>query len=243
MTNKTNPPGFRPYDGQMTVRVNYDVNLSGMDLKDIIDFRIRKVNEYSSLNIFPRDYIPLKKIYASLTSGAYWDNAARFYIANPYLLIILSFAGYVRPLSTDLYDIEVKYSNRAIYETYTQENTRKVFHQLYYQGTHPGVIRINMVNAFDAGLIYASIDKERSKNIDFKWNNSIQNISNGIYSQSGFYHFGRGGKNNLSPADPNGRIKLIGKDTETIICIKLYREKPGDIEQKEDFTYIVRLIP
>ena len=65
MMNKTNPPGFRPYDGQMTVRVNYDVNLSGMDLKDIIDFRIKKVNEYSSLNIFHRDYLPIKKIIYS----------------------------------------------------------------------------------------------------------------------------------------------------------------------------------
>jgi hypothetical protein len=238
---------FKPYNGVYTLSINPVTALDGMSLQEIADFRIGKVNEYSILNIFPPDYNPLKlphsKIYNSITSGADWLHPAQFYISNPYLLIVVTCANHVTPLALGFYHKEVRYSNLAIEEIYEGEDARKWFRQLYSYEDYPGVIRIWTVNACDACLFYTNVDKRRTVNIDFSWNNSPGNITNTIYNLSEFFHTGRYGKNNLSPANANGRIKLLNRDSYTCIYIKLWRKRPQNINQKEDFAYIIKIIP
>lgn len=235
---------LNPYQGELMLKVNQDFNLDGLSIEQIARFRIEKVKEYATLNIFPLNYDPLKpphnKIYGTITSGKNWMADAQFFMANPYLLIVLTYANYATPLGMNLRNTKIKYRNRTIEEIYDAD-ARQWFYKLYYYEDYPGIIRVNMVNAFDAGLTYASIDKERSTNIDFNWKNSPENITASLYSQPGFYHCGRAGKNNLSPADPMGWIKLISKYKETCIYVKLWREKPKNKNQKEDFAYIIKI--
>lgn len=237
---------FKPYNGVYTFSINPVIILDGMSLQEIADFRIGKVNEDSILNIFPPDYNPLKpphnKIYNSITSAAEWLHPAQFYISNPYLLIILTCANHVTPLALGFYNKGVRYSNTAIEEIYEGEEAREWFRQLYSYEDYPGVIRVWTVNAYDACLFYANVDKNRTVNINFNWNNSPSNIMNTIYNLSEFFHLGRYGKNNLSPANANGRIKLLNRDTYTCIYIKLWRKRPQNIDKKEDFAYIIKII-
>ncbi|MFH1613130.1 MAG: hypothetical protein ABIB46_05360 [bacterium] len=234
----------KPND-KRTIEINFKTCLNGMSLKEIADFRIQKTKEYSFLGIFSPKYHPLKvphdKIYRAISPCINWQDSAQFYISNPYLLIICSCANHVTPLMINCLNPKVEYSNKVIKEIYKGEDAVRWFEDLYSYPDYPGIVRIWMVNAYDAGLFYANVDISRSSNIS----PSImpENIINSVYSNSGFFHKGRYGTNNLSPADPKGRIKLLKKDIYTCIYVKLWRERPKSKNQLEDFTYIVEVIP
>jgi len=240
-------PEFKPYSGVLSLEINPIVSLNGMSLQEISDFRIKEVNKYHLLNIFPPNYDPLKpphnKIYRSINSGAEWLHPAQFYLCNPYLLIVLTCARHVTPLATFCNNIEIEYSDSSIEEIYKGDNAFQWYQMLYAYEDYPGIVRIWMVNAYDAGLFYARIDKKRSANIDYNWSKNPENIVNSIYSQPGIFHKGRYSKNNLSPKDTNGRIKLLKKDAYTCIYVKLWRKKPNSEYQNEDLAYIIKINP
>lgn len=236
-----------PYAGDYSIKVNPVTRLDGMTLEEIAGFRVQKVKEYEILNIFPPDYNPLQephsRIYGSITSGANWLYSAQFYITNPYFLIVISGGNYVNPLAEVCENVEISYSNASIEESYKAEDALKWFKRLYSYKDCPGIIRIWMVNAYDAGFFYASVDTQKSSNIDLLWNYPPEHIINAVYSNSGCFHLGRKGVNNLSPLDNNAQIKLKTRDAETVIYVKLWRESPVNKNQKADFSYLVKIIP
>ncbi len=220
--------------------------LDRLSLQEIADFRMKKVAQYSFLNIFPPGYNPLAgasaRIYKKIEPGALWVGQTPFYIANPYLLIILSNAYRVLPIDLPCHDLSVTYDS-AIIEERLQGATAKCFFDLVYgeSAEHPGTLRVNMVNAYDSGFHYVSIDKEQSLNIQaYK---SSGNIVGGLFSQPSFYHRGRHGSNNISPEDKNGWITLQEEGAATRIFFKLWRNKPASPENTADMLYIIYIIP
>lgn len=251
LREKTRLENFKPYSGETdTIKVNPITDIGGLAHDAFAKFRKSKVKEYSLLNIFPEDYGPFNgqhnNIYGQITPYANWVEGARFYICNPYLLIILSCANHITPLAfycRNKENIKVKYSNRKIEEIYEGREALNWFNTLYSYDDYPGIIRVWMVNAKDAGLRYACIDKNKTINVDFDWSSSANSIVNSAYTCGEFFHVGKYNLNNLSPANMNGRIKLLGKNRYTCIYIKLWMVKPVDITQEEDFAYVVKIIP
>ncbi|MBN1383772.1 MAG: zinc ribbon domain-containing protein [Elusimicrobia bacterium] len=242
---------FKPYSGETdAIKVKPVSDLGGLTHDAFAKFRKGKVQEYSFLNIFPENYEPFDTshscIYGEIAPIVNWIEGAQFYICNPYLLIILSCANHVTPIAfycKNKGKIKVKYCNRKIEETYNGQEALNWFDIVYSYGSYPGVLRVWMVNAKDTGLMYVCIDKEKTVNIDFAWNSSANNIINSAYTCREYFHVGKYNQNNLSPANTNGRIKLLGKNRYTCIYFKLWMVKPDDINQKEDFTYIIKIIP
>ncbi len=233
------------YSSEYIIKYNKVLNLDGMTLDEIKKVRKYLVKEYENMNIFPDNYIPDKNIYNGISSGKNWTRDAEYYISRPYNLIILSYAGYATPINKGPFENkEIKYADRAINEIYEGEDAEKWYDRLYLYGDKPdGVFRINTTNAHDAGYKYASVDQEKSKNIDFNWNNTKNNIVNEVYDKSGFYHLGKNG-NNLSPKNRKEWLRIESRNEETCIYVKLWRDRPEDIiSQQEDIAYVIRVIP
>ena len=234
---------FKPYTGQIDIQINLISQLFGMTKQTLHEFRKSKIDEHAILNIFQPAYVLCSKIFDTIEYDKDWVNSAQFYICNPYQLIILSNVNSITALIDYCKNPEIKYSNRTIEETYRGNDAEWLFKQIYSTEAEPGKIRLWMVNAYDAGLKYANIDKQKSENIDFAYNTSSEDIVNSAYSQPCLFHVGRYNKNNLSPADINGRLKISERDKYTCIYVKLWLLKPQDIAQQEDFAYIIKIIP
>ena len=221
--------------------------LDGMDLQEIADFRTAMVAKYESLNIFPTGYNPLQgnsaRIYTSIAPGAKWIGAIPFYIANPYCLIILSCAQRVMPINMHCRDSEVMYGDGRIEETFKGENARCFFDMAYGETAPlPGTLQVTMVNAYDSGFYFASIDAVQSQNIrpDIK----PGGIVGGIFSQSSFYNMNpKHGKNNISPEDLKGLVSLGQRDALTKIFIKLWRARPQSASDLADMQYVFSIEP
>ncbi|MEW6555977.1 MAG: zinc ribbon domain-containing protein [Elusimicrobiota bacterium] len=237
---------FNPYTGEANINVNPVTVLNSFTRDEFINFRKNRVAEYSFLNIFPKDYSPHDSIFGSITFGVDWVEGIPFYVCNPYLLIILTCADHATPIAyycKNTTNIKVNYSNGKIEEIYEGEEALNWFNILYSYDDNPGIIAIRMVNARDAHLLYACIDKEKTVNVDFSWSASPNNITNSIRNTYGFFHVGKYGKNNFSPEDNCSWLKLSARNKYTCIYIKLYLMKLVDINQKEDFAYIIKIIP
>ncbi len=232
------------------VETSFEIDLlspiSGMSFEEIVEFRKMKVDENSYLNIYPKNYEPLniphKVIYYRITPFENWTELAEFYLRNPYLLIVIARKVSTMPLRYHCESVDIKYSFGKIEETISGTDAKIWFDELYKKD-QSGIMRIWMINAHDAGFLYIGIDKQKSKNIDYSYFSQKTNIINSPYANTSFYHVGQYGENNLSRADPNGRIKLISKNAHTIIYIKLWRDRPKNYNDKEDFAYIINVIP
>ncbi|MFA6093838.1 MAG: zinc ribbon domain-containing protein [Elusimicrobiota bacterium] len=239
--------GFKPFIGGARIWVASAQSLASMTREQFMAFRKEKVAEYSFLNIFPSDYDPFNgprgQIYGGISFGKDWVEDAQFYIRNPYLLITLCQAPYINPILLNSGYPDVRYSTGSITETYAGETAARFFRQIFSGENADGSVRIWMVNAFDAGLTYAHLSRERSQNLDFSAVSSEGNISRSVYSNHGFFHVGHYGKNNLSPNDPDGIVKVEQRDKPTVFYLKLWAKQPADPTQKEDFAYIIRVIP
>ncbi|MBI4650181.1 right-handed parallel beta-helix repeat-containing protein [Candidatus Desantisbacteria bacterium] len=180
------------------IKTSPRISLNGTTKKQIADFRIQKVNEYYNLNLFSVNYDPLKepgnKIYGSITDGADWMEDTQYYICNPYLLMIITYQNYIRPFEFSSQVSEIKYFNNIIEEIYDKESARRFFldleYYMIYAEAYERVVELWMVNAYDAGYLYANIDIDKSANIK-PYKDTSTNIINSIYSNSSFYHYGR----------------------------------------------------
>ena len=221
--------------------------LDGMDLQEIADFRTAKVAQYESLNIFPAGYNPLQgnsaRIYTSIAPGAKWTGAAPFYLANPYCLIILSCARSVTPVNLRCRDIEVLYGDGQIQEIIKGENARCFFDTAYgATAPLPGMLQVTMVNAYDSGYYFASIDKDQSQNI--KLDTKPGSIAGGIFCQSSYYNMiPQQGKNNIGPEDQKGWVSLGKRDALTKIVVKLWRTRPQSAAAQADMQYVFSIEP
>ena len=89
-----------------------------------------------------------------------------------------------------------------------------------------------MVNAFDAGFPFAHLDRARSENVLPEA--SPANVTNGLFSQSSFFHVGRYAANNISPEDRKGWVRLSRPDARTLLTVKLWRRQPPSPKDDSD---------
>lgn len=244
---------FTPYEG--SIFLEHDVFTSDFERtapnalnfasKDsIASFRINKVKRYSQLKIFPENYHPFKSyhknIYNSITPKKTWVSSVVYYIANPYLLVVVSNAGYVNPLNLLYPYCDLFYKNGVIKETHSGAEARKWFDYVFdKKNDHPGKVWLVMVNGVDAGLFYAFVDVNRSKNV--KKSPKPSNITRRVHRPVYHYHVGKYKKNNLSPNDPNAWVTLKEKNVDTKIHVKLWYDKPDSASENPDITYIFNI--
>ena len=215
--------------------------LDGMGIDEIAAFRRNKVEEYAFLGIFPADYDPLHgpgaRIWKSISPGANWLGPSVYYVANPYLPIVLTCANHVTPLALFCPQGEVVYEGGRIVESHRGEDARcwsaRVWDPAY--ADHPGQVRAVMVNAYDAGFPFAHVDISASQNI--ARDDSSDHITRGLHSQSSFFHLGRYTVNNISPEDHRAWLRLLERGAATRVVIRLWRQIPPSPAQEADLTY------
>jgi hypothetical protein len=240
---------FVPYAG--TVKIENDISaaqvrsgsrtaLDGMNHEEIARFRLDKVERYRQLNIFHSRYHPFKSyhkdIYGSITAGKDWLPPAAYYIANPYVLIVMTCANHVTPLNYYCPDVSITYDNGVIEEVHSDRNAACWFSRVFKSEDYPGRVRLMTVNARDAGFFYIYVDVDRSMNV--KRSNNPQNLTNCATTVRSFYHMGKYGVNNISPAYSNHWLSLEEENEETLIYVKLWREKPSSVDLEADLVYV-----
>lgn len=230
-----------------SIDTNAKTALDGLDLDQIVEFRLRRVRELGDLGIFPASYHPLQgpswRIYQPITPKARWLGPTPYYLANPHVLIVVTSANHMTPLNLLCPDVSLRLDGAVIEERHTGAAAQCWFRWLY-EGSyaeHPGVARLVMVNAYDAGLRYAHVDRERSVNV--RDEGAPDNVVRGFFSQSSVFQFGKYQANNISPEDPRGWVRLERQSVGTRIYVKLWREAPVDAAQKPDFVYDVVVEP
>ena len=244
---------YTPYEGSVEIEQDYNTSnefpggetaIDHFNKEEFSEFRISRVKKYGFLNIFPGDYNPFKsyhnRIYGSINFNKGWLGPTPFYIANPYNLIIISKADHVTPVNLICRGGKIVCRGNTIRETYRGENAKCWFEVLINLNEY-GHIRITMVNAYDAGFIYAHVDKDKSVNIiEGEYS---PNIMNSLFSQHSFFHVGKYGVNNLSPRDTRGWIKINKPYARTRIFVKLWQEKPESLKEDGELNYIIDIIP
>jgi len=236
---------FVPYNGEINIIHDTKANLDGMSHEEIASFRIKKVKEYEILNFYHPEYDPFKpphnRIYGMITPYKDWLTPVPYYIANPYLLIILTCANHVTPLNWYCPEVQIKYSSRKIEEIRKGESAICWFEKVFTSPDYPGQIRAVMVNAFDAGFYYSTLDISRSFNIE----ESIdpENIANTVHTGNAFYHVGKYRVNNLSPENRKEWIKIKERDKDTKLYFKLWRKKPESKDSPPDIVFEFKILP
>jgi hypothetical protein len=218
--------------------------LDGMDREQLTAFRREKVEKYRQLGFFHPGYSPFSpphdRVFGPITPGADWLYSVPYYIANPYLLVILVPAHHVTPIDMYLDEVDILYRNGTLVETVRGASARRWFEAVYASDI-PGSIRLVMVNAWDAGFRYIHLDPSLSKNI--KPGERPDNVTRTWYSQHCIFHVGKYKKNNLSPEDRRAWIELRKRDEPTRLHVKLWRAKPGDVGDRADLAFIFTIDP
>lgn len=210
--------------------------LDAMTHAQIASYRKEKVRQYETLNLFPPGYEPFRsshnKIYGQITPRVAWVTTVPYYVANPYILLSLTHAGYVAPFTVFLNDVDILYSNGKITETHRGRNFAQWKSFLAHR---PGSIAVTMTNAWDAGFYFIHLVEQRSENVMPA--TAPSNVGKSFYTQSGFYHVGQHHKNNLSPDDRRGHITLRDSRAPTKLVFLLWRSQPVSLESKPDLVY------
>ncbi len=246
---------FKVYPG--SVRIERDLRavslsgtsptaLDGMDREQLAAFRLEKVEKYRQLGFFHPGYSPFTpphfRIYGPITPGADWLYSVPYYLANPYLLIVLVAANHVTPIDIYLTDVSILYLEGTLSETISGASARSWFEYVYSSHVdYPGWIRLVMVNAWDAGFRYIHLDPSLSSNI--KPSERPDSVTRSWHSQHSFFHVGRYKKNNLSPEDRRGWVELLERDRPTRLHVKLWRTKPVDVSDRADLIFIYNIDP
>ena len=229
---------------RVSITVNVAASLDGLPKEQIFALRKSEVEKHAELGIFPKNYEPSSRVFGQMQDRGGWVKDVRFFINNPYLLVLNSSHPYVNVLTPYCDVPAVTYSEKKISESYQGEAAKKWFYYIYdYYKQNNQIIRLWFANAYDAGFRFAHIDKKRSLNVDLTWKNSQDSPVNGVYSGSEFFHVGHLAKNNISPRDERATIRLVTRDTKTVIYIKLWKNKPASRDATEDFAYIIRMEP
>jgi len=220
--------------------------LDGMDRKQFAAFRLQKIEKYRQLGFFHPGYSPFaaphKKIFSPITPGADWLYSVPYYIANPYLLVILVSPEHVTPIDMHVDAVNIQYRNGVLSETIPGASARQWFAVVYSSRyAHAGMVRLIMVNAWDAGFRYIHLDPALSSNIETS--EHLNNVTRSWHSQRCVFHLGRYKKNNLSPEDRRGWVKLRARDVSTIFHIKLWRAQPAAVSDPADLLFIITIDP
>jgi hypothetical protein len=230
--------------GRHEIKVNPTRPIHKWSKQRIVALRKELVNQYKELGVYPEGYIPRGDIYSQVDGNADWKHDTQFFVHNPYLLALTSAAGMVNTLLPYCGVTAVKYSKGSIQATYKGEQARLWFRWLFeYYKEHNGILKLWLVNSLDAGFMYVHVDLSLSVNVE-PFLKGKRNITNSIHMAEDFYHVGSShGKNNISPLDRRAWLRLVRKDAPTIIYIKLWRTRPSNVDEKEDFAYIISAEP
>ncbi len=228
----------------VSIPVNVAASIDGLPKGQIFSLRKAEVEKHGNIGIFPNNYMPHSSVFGQIQDRGGWVKDVQFFINNPYLLVLNSSHPYVNVLTPYCDVPAVTYSERKITEAYRGEAAKKWFYYIYdHYKQNNGIIRLWFANAYDAGFRFANIDKKKSVNVDFTWKNSQDSLINGVYSGNEFFHVGHLAKNNISPLDERATIRLVKRDTKTVIYIKLWKNKPASQDAAEDFSYIIKMEP
>jgi hypothetical protein len=238
-------PCFAAYPQErVSIAINAAASIDGLPKEQIFALRKSEVQKHKELGIFPKNYEPSWRVFGRVLDRADWVKDVRFFINNPYLLVLNSSHPYVNVLTPYCDVTAVTYLEGKITELYRGEVAKKWFYYIYdHYKQNNEIIRLWFANAYDAGFRFAHIDKDRSLNVDLKRKNSQDSVVNGVYSGNEFFHFGHLDKNNISPFDERATLRLITRDTKTVVYIKLWKNRPASREAPEDFAYIIRMEP
>jgi len=228
----------------VSIPVNVPASLDGLSKEQIFAIRKSEVERHGELGVFPKNYEPSSSVFGQVQDRGGWVKDVRFFINNPYLLVLNSSHPYVNVLTPHCNVPAVTYSGRKITEAYRGESAEKWFYYIYdYYKQNNRIIRLWFANAYDAGFHFAHVDKKRSLNVDFTWKNSQDSLVNGVYSGNELFHVGHLAKNNISPRDEKATLRLLRRDIKSVIYIKLWKNKPSSQDAAEDFAYIMRMEP
>lgn len=224
--------GFRPAD-----------QFPSLTKQEILEKREYEIDRYKELELYSVQYTLDETIFGQIDEHADWLRDTSLFILNPYLLVIESAGEYVNGLFPYCPASSIVYSLNMIKVQYKYESANKwmLYINDYYSDSK-GVVRLWFVNALDAGFKYAHVDASKSVNIEPVKNAPDDHVMRGIYSPSEVFHLGRSKKNNISPNDGRAKLKLKDKG-KTLIYIKLWKDKPDSINSKEDFTYVIEVLP
>ncbi len=240
---------FAPNDAiyaqqRITILVNVAASLDGLPKEQIFALRKSEVQKHKELGIFPNNYEPSSRVFGKVLDRGDWVKDVQFFINNPYLLVLNSSHPYVNVLAPYCDVATITYFERKITELYWREAAKKWFYYTYdYYKQNDEIIRLWFANAYDAGFRFAHIDKDRSLNVDFNRKTPQDSVVHGVYSGNEYFHVGHLAKNNISPFDERATLRLITRDTKTVVYIKLWKNKPACREATEDFAYIIRMEP
>ncbi|MCZ7583618.1 MAG: hypothetical protein M5R36_09965 [Deltaproteobacteria bacterium] len=129
---------------------------------------------------------------------------------------------------------------------YKGETAAAWFDQLFAEGdTENEPMMLTLVNAKDAGYLYAGIDTSKCENVDHELGMAaFDSIVNGVHELVGYvYHYGQYELNNLSPDNPGAVLGIVEKGVPTKIVVKLWKEEPGSLEESPDLRYMIRISP
>lgn len=228
----------------VSILVNALPSLDGLPKEKVLALRKAEVEKYGELSLFPKNYIPSSSVFGQVQDRGGWVKDVQFFINNPYLLVLNSSHPFVNVLTPYCNLRSVTYSAGKITEAYRGGTAKQWFSYIYdHYSQNNNIIRLWFANAYDAGFRFAHIDPKKSLNVDTKWNNSPGSIVSDIYAGSEFFHVGHLAKNNLSPRDEKATIKLVRRDTKTVIYIKLWKNRPASLDIAEDFAYVLRMEP
>ncbi len=245
---------FKPYEG--TVAIERDMRavspggdgptaLDGMDRGQLAEFRLGQVRKYSQLGFYHPGYQPFSpphdRIYASITPGGDWLYSVPYFLANPYLLIILVDANHVSPIDLYVDEADIRYQDGCLVETIRGASARQWFARVFDATDYPGIVRLVMVNAWDAGFRFIHLDPSRSRNV--RTSERPNNVTRSWHSQHGFFHVGKYGKNNLSPEDRRGWVELQERDAPTRLHVKLWRLQPAGVQDRPDLVWVFIIDP
>jgi hypothetical protein len=237
---------FVPYRGEVAIAIRNPVLLSGINREDFARFRTELTREYGQLGFFPKDYDPFsgpgRNIYEPIAFGNSWTDFAEFYVANPYLLIILAKSSISFPFALRCGLPEVQYKDGVIEETYSRGRA-SLFFKFMEEEPISHMVRICMVNAIDAGFCYATVDRYKCENIDFMWNCAPDGIARSVCFLPTMYGMGGSGQNDIMLPGDQAVLKIENYRHSTRIYIKLWKQQPSRQSDKEDLAYVITVQP
>ncbi len=247
----------------LNIALRAPVELDFMSKQQIYTLRKQWINSETKLR--PNNYEPADAVFQSIGDGKPWWGLSGIYglgtgivsiegpsdesrfLANPYMLVGLcethAWTGMNAPdYNVSFYPTPLSLIYKSRSEASVRYNVSDHFSYLVqnnYADGHKRELNLVAYNARDLGYNYLAIDQVRSENVI--WNNTqpgAASIRQMIHAGSSCGH--PDGCNNMSPLQPELNIAI--PLTPARATIKLWREKPADVNATADMTFVLELI-
>jgi hypothetical protein len=217
-----------------------------MPLAAIDAVRRAHVTEHALLGLFPPDYSvhagPGASVWAEIDPDVGWIPDTRFYLSNPYLLVVMSQRDFVNPLMIGARWPDVTYDRGTFVETWRGDLAPR-WADLACRGAMPCEIRLWFVNALDAGLCYAHVDPAHSRNVAIPPHLAGRpHVLAEACRPLDYFHRGSRSLNNLSPVDERFHLRVSDPSRETVIHVKLWTARPAGPDAPADVVWETRIL-